>query len=408
MMKWILAAGVAVTGLVACGGGSDAVTTPTAPLGNNNTAIVVSGKVLAPDGTTPIANALVYVENSTQATANSKVALAAASAVPLACGAPPNAQWAATCSGIDGVFSFSVNSGSKLVVVKGAFRLERTLPAASAGIITLGAVTLAATGTGAPKMAVVTGAFDRIEDILAKLGFGELEAGQLKRGTEKFDLYDGNNPSATNTVAKLFVDANNDGKADIFGYQIVFFNCGLDELSVLTPSNIATLRQYVESGGRIYASDLAYDLIEQVFPQYVDFLGSDTTAAISPEASGAAEEGTSGITVNATVDPQLLAWLRNQSCIGGSCVNADGTVKIEGFLDGWAVINGAHAGVTNVKTWASGAVTYTGASNVVKPLTVSFGVGTGRVTYTSYHNEAAVGAELEPQQRILQYLVFEL
>ena len=257
-------------------------------------------------------------------------------------------------------------------------------------------------------MAVVTGYFDSIENILAKLGFGQLENGALKLGTEKFTIYNGDNrslPASYAGVEKLFVDADGDGKADIFNYQIVFINCGAE--ADLSTANKAILRSYVTGGGRIYASDWAYNLVEQVFPEFIDFYGS-TSSAAAPEALDAAKVGDEGIVVNATVDPTLKAWLQNLSCLGGPCVQQDGTVKIDGFLSSWAVIDSFHSAVNGIKTWASGNVSFDGGKKAVKPLTVTFGVGTGRITYTSYHNEGILAAELEPQQRILQYLVFEL
>lgn len=401
--------------LVACGGGGGD-TTPTAvtPVGTTTTPATINGKVVAPDGATPIANALVYVENSV-GTATAAGAQKVAAPITTSCGTLPDASWAYTCSGNDGSFTLKaqIPANAKLTAVKGTFKIETPLAAPQDGVISQGNVAFVinnAGGSTAPKIAVVTGSFDSIEDILAKLGFGELQSGKLKLGTEKFKLYQGGGSlgAGYETSDKLFVDADGDGKPDIFKYTIVFWNCGTDESVPLTAANKEILRQYVQGGGKLYASDLAYDIVEQVFPAYIDFYGSDAVAATAAENLGEAEVGTSDITVNATVDPALQAWLRSVTCAGGPCVQVDGSVKIEGFLSGWAVINSAHTGSTGVKTWASGAVNFATSTGVVKPLTMSFPVGSGRVTYTSYHNEAQVGAELEPQQRILQYLVFEL
>lgn len=397
--------------LAACGGGGDAAPAVTVPPVGTTTPATINGKVVAPDGATPIANALVYVENSV-GTATVAGTQKVAAPVTTSCGTVPDASWAYTCSGNDGSFTLKaqIPANAKLTAVKGTFKIETPLAAPQGGVISQGNVAFVinnAGGTTAPKIAVVTGSYDSIEDILAKLGFGEIVGGKLKLGTEKFKLY-GALGAGYETSDKLFADADGDGKPDIFKYTIVFWNCGTDEAVPLTAANKEILRQYVQGGGKLYASDLAYDIVEQVFPAYIDFYGSDAVAASTAEIIDEAQVGISGITVNATVDPALQAWLRSVTCAGGPCVQADGSVKIEGFLSGWAVINSAHTGSTGVKTWASGAVSFDTSVGVVKPLTMSFPVGSGRVTYTSYHNEAQVGAELEPQQRILQYLVFEL
>ena len=397
--------------LAACGGGGDAAPAVIVPPVGTTTPATINGKVVAPDGATPIANALVYVENSV-GTATAAGAQKVAAPITTSCGTVPDASWAYTCSGNDGSFALKaqIPANAKLTAIKGTFKIETPLAAPQDGVISQGNVAFVITNAGgstAPKIAVVAGSFDSIEDILAKLGFGEIVGGKLKLGTEKFKLY-GALGAGYETSDKLFVDADGDGKPDIFKYTIVFWNCGTDESVPLTTANKEILRQYVQGGGKLYASDLAYDIVEQVFPAYIDFYGSDAVAATAAENPGEAEVGTSGITVNASVDPALQAWLRSVTCAGGPCVQVDGSVKIEGFLSGWAVINSAHTGSTGVKTWASGAVDFATSTGVVKPLTMSFPVGSGRVTYTSYHNEAQVGAELEPQQRILQYLVFEL
>lgn len=56
-------------------------------------------------------------------------------------------------------------------------------------------------------------------------------------------------------------------------------------------------------------------------------------------------------------------------------------------------------------------MTYLGQDTPVnRPLTVSFSAGGGRVTCTSHHTEPsfATTSGFLPQERILQFLVFEL
>ncbi|GEM49248.1 hypothetical protein [Deinococcus cellulosilyticus] len=399
-MKHSALALLSLTGLLlaACSTGGN--TPPPGP-----TTVQVSGKLLAPDGSTPIANALVYIENST---------VAAIQAQALACGTPPNATWAATCTGPDGAFTLkgTVNTAKfTMKFQKGSFVGIREITSSS-GPINVGNVNLDNT-QGAPKMAVVTGSYDQIEDVLAKLGFGTVENGQLKPGTEKFTLFDGNGslPDSYREIEALFTDGNDAGtQADIFNYDIVFFNCGTREL--LENAQMQILRDYVQGGGKIYASDLAYDYVEQAFPEFVNFYGSDSTPAAEKEGIASAQVGTSGITSETTVDDNLKAWLQGVSCTGGSCVQANGKVHIEGFLFGWAVINGPHPEKTSVvKTWVHGPVNWMGSPGGQpedKPLSVTFPFGNGKVLYTSYHTEPAASETLLPQERILQYLVFEL
>jgi hypothetical protein len=416
---WVLGLAVAVA---ACGGGGsdddDGSGNPPAPPPPSSTLVqsTVSGKLVAPDNITPISNALVYVEAS-EIVASGREQPSDAPPPASQCGAAPNPAWSYTCTGADGSFSFTLripSNNAKLVATKGAFRAETQLPAAAA-TLTIGSLALPVTGTGAVRMAVVTGLFDRIQDVLAKLGYGEVDAGRLRPGTERFDLFDGDGslPDATYSDASaLFADVDGNGRADIFNYAIVFLNCGLDETAAEDPTRLQILRDYVQGGGRLYVSDLAYDFVEQTFPAYVDFEGSTGTAAGVAETAGEAELGTEGITSQATLDPALSSWLGGVTCAGGSCLGTNGTVTIEGFLGGWAVMVGPHPSAPSaVRVWAQGPVVFGAQTAAVnRPLTVSFAVGSGRVTYTSYHTEPefAGSNEFLPQERILQFLVFEL
>ncbi len=422
----VFALAVFAAALTGCGGGGDPAVDPSdaAPVALASE-VSLTGKFFAPDGTTPIANALVYAMGNA-ASMNAVILKQMAGSnqmAVLSCGEAPAEALAATCTNPNGSFELKVPGATTttLVVLKGAFKVEKPVSFASGQTTaSVGDISIPTTGSNAIKMAVVTGEYDSIEDVLAKLGFGQLENGRLKLGTEKFTLYNGEPYSSMLggqnylDVNALFNDSDKNGKADIFDYSIVFFNCGLDDqLITLDPVKVATLKAYVEAGGRIYASDWAYNLVEQAFPAYIDFMGSDNTLASEPEFDSVAKLGMGDIFSNAEVDGVLKSWLQAVTCQDGPCVQADGKVKIEGFIGGWVVMNGGHAGAS-VKTWVSGPVTFEDsldAANTVtanKPLTMSFQAGLGRVTFTSYHNEASIGDAMLPQQRILQYLVFEL
>ena len=448
----VLAASLALCVLSACIGGggdspADSAATPTDTSGTPGN-LSITGTFFAPDGTTPIANALVYalgastssssgaigsISNSGTITGTTSTSgftgtigtLQASTALlaSLSCGEPPADALAATCTDPQGKFDLKLSGlvPSTVVIRKGAFKAEQTVSVTNGQTsLILGAVTVPTSGINAARMAVVTGSYDSIEDVLAKLGFGQLAFGKLKLGTETFKIFNGTDDTDLTDLGypsytALFDDADGTGRADIFDYDIVFLNCGIEvDFSNFDADKLATLQDYVQSGGRIYASDWSYVAVEQAFPQFIDFMGSDDTAIDVAEAIGHALVGADGIEVSTQVDSTLKSWLQGVTCLNGPCVQADGTVHIEGFLGGWAVIKGTHAGAS-VKTWVNGPVKYftdnsfTTFSTDNLPLTMSFTSGRGRVTFTSYHNESGLmGDDLLPQQRILQYMVFEL
>ena len=269
---------------------------------------------------------------------------------------------------------------------------------------------------GAPNIAVVTGEFDRMQDVLADLG---IDSGSIS-------LYDGtDSEDALPDFSALFADADEDGQADLNAYDIIFINCGVGgsleenreggfgETTGLDDSGKAALRSYVEGGGKLYVTDLSYDYVEQAFPEFVDFYGSDATPAAEAEAQGEAQTGANGVTSDVTIlDETLKAWLGGQSCAEGNCLNEDGTATIEGFEFDWTVINGAHpAKASAVTFWTEGPVSWyadVGRGSGVKPLSFTFKAGAGRVLFSSYHTEETSEPGFTPQERILQYLVFEL
>jgi len=152
---------------------------------------VIGGVLLAPDGSTPIAGATVYVPVSAKSTKKLNSDLFAAD-----CSEPDEAYIVYTCTDYDGSFELNVaqieGSSFTLRIAKGSFIKDFIIDLNTSGN-NLGNLALPSDpGEGAGYFAVVTGSYDRMQDILAKLGMGEIDSYyKLVQGTEKFDLYDG-------------------------------------------------------------------------------------------------------------------------------------------------------------------------------------------------------------------------
>jgi len=338
---------------------------------------VVKGTVYMPDGKTPVPGAVIYVEGKENKVLTDE----------------------------KGNFEIKVRSGEKLVIEKGVFKEE---------LSAYDKDTLSVVLQPAGKIAVITGSYDKLENILARMGLGKVdEKGNLILGSEQFDLYDGNNSLDNNLYPNadaLFMDNDGDGKADIFSYSMVVINCGTSyEIEFLYDDEAKRiLKEYVEKGGRLVVTDTSYDFIEQIFPEYLDFLGSEDSLPHEPETMDAAEEGKGGIVVQGRIlDPLLKKWLSAVACYDEGkkvpCIEG-GAVRINGFNNGWAVLSGIHEGKEKeVDILVEGEVAWSGGSGV-KPLTVTFKVGKGRVVYSSYHTKPHSAETLLPQERILQYL----
>jgi hypothetical protein len=246
---------------------------------------------------------------------------------------------------------------------------------AYAGTVTVEVPTAGAEVTGAdirvdPSGAgfvVVEGIYDAIEDILGPWGLGFSPA--LVPGDSAW--------LATVATATSLQD-----------HHVLFLDCGLDDDSAWVlpdlPARRQTLLDWVAAGNSLYASDWAYDVVEWLLPEAMDFLGDD---GIRNEA----QQGDEGTVVADIKDPAL------EKIVGRS-------VAITYDLGAWAVITSA-ATLAEVQVIATGTVYANGEEQVDVPLAVKIQHGLGRVIFTTFHNHA----QLDPTTlAILQYMVMSL
>lgn len=253
-----------------------------------------------------------------------------------------------------------------------------------------------------PSIAVVTGSYDHIEEVLYNIGL-------VDPVTEEplFDIIDGQdianrnvhhghhqgNASAkrTNPMLEPNVDFGFgefiESPTLLANYDIIFLNCGLNETKTDFGNN---LNDYVSNGGLLYATDWAY--------AYLNFItqgGADYLSFYSPEKSG-----TSLSTDAEVLDQTLIDWLDLN--FGIQVPNA--TVTIDEFLGGWQVVDTYDA--ATVIPWLYGPVEYDGISES-KHLAYTFLHGNGGVLYSSFHTENNT-TDATTVERLMQYMVFEL
>jgi hypothetical protein len=156
-------------------------------------------------------------------------------------------------------------------------------------------------------------------------------------------------------------------------FDVVFLTCAAS--TSLDARLNRTVRQFVEQGGTLYASDLRFDVLVGAFPEYID-------------RSQLGRTGAGFQTVKARViDPGLRAELGEeiplQFNVGGWRPAAFQRTKVTTCLEGKFRADGGWAGQG--------------------PLLVKFAHKKGVVIFTSFHN-AAQNSELE--KKLLEYLVF--
>lgn len=216
------------------------------------------------------------------------------------------------------------------------------------------------------EIAVVTGLYDKIEDLLDGLG---LEYDQIngKSGQDHVDL---------------LLDP-----ARMAEYDLIFFNCGMQENWLSDKVEIAdNLRDFVKGGGSLYASDWAFLMVEGPWGDQIDFLGDDND-------NNDARRGNRGDVDAVVLDPAMV------SALGGDQAN------LHFDLWDWVAMEDAKAEwlLEGDYKYRDGA--FGGAAPGSGPMAVRFHDGDGTVVYTSFHNENQTTGDMLV---LLEEIIFSL
>src|SRR5690606_9258211 len=123
------------------------------------------------------------------------------------------------------------------------------------------------------RVAIISGAYDDMEAVFEALG------------VEGYHLVDG---QKGDEIVDFLSDVGN-----VAEYDVLFFDGGHREEDVIwgtapgVASVQATVRSFVEGGGTVYATDWAYDVVEQIWPDQIEFAGDD----LVPDAAQMGETG---------------------------------------------------------------------------------------------------------------------
>jgi hypothetical protein len=351
------------------------------PIGN------VTGKVVAPEGTLPIADALVYLTD------------APPPAIPAGVYCDKCVQltsYAFTYSKPDGTFDLpAYATGAQFIVTqKGQFRRVRPITiAAGTQLATADASRLpgkndAANGDTIPSMKVMAANWDSIASSLHKLGVTEF-AGPPSGFTTDHTLDDLSEASKYHVIFIPCAGQVNDSSGSGSGV------CS----GIYSPSSTSktTMKNYIEQGGKLYVTDWSYEYVRQIWPGYVHFGGETQeigSACTLGEYSGPAQWG----------DPKLQQWMvaigEGNAELKKSYVAITSTAPQPGFDE-----TGKSVTVTP-KVWAS-----TMVGGAARTSTVSFQDRCGRVMYSTYHAEGTDNGgskTLLAQEKALFHILLEV
>jgi hypothetical protein len=471
MRRWLLISSLAISvGLVGCGpsggngsdeggndeggndeggsdqvdagddGGDDQSTRPDArPRVDAAAPATLTGKVWAPNLTSdiPIFGALVYATTVKPPPIPQEVF----------CEECVDAPGNATFSSHDGSFTLSIDPGTYwLVIQKGQFRSERQITvepgqalALTAAETTLPSVHDPDNGSWVPRVAVVLGSDDRIENVLGKIGFGTMQNNRVTSTGREMVVYqnlDGDSVSIPDSEITGTGNALLGDLAALKRFHIVFFACSTADLN-MTPQVRRNIREYVNAGGKIYVTDWAGEVMDQAFPPQVTFHGyndrrgtADTTGTYDPIAltdaidQAGTANGTSSpfqTTDSRPVDADLKTWLGLQSAPTPASatarpINVDAGFLIDHHYNRINALTPVQVGVdeqgapiiNTPKVWLEGSARG-GTAGQKYPYSVTFEpTGCGRVLYSTYETSGAAHASLYPQERVLLYLIMEI
>lgn len=306
-----------------------------------------------------------------------------------------------------------------------------------------------------PRVAVVTGLLDRMENVLAKIADDDLTDtanGQYGRvnldgnfiyGSEYntnltiIDGIDGSEPEInTDNLTYKKWGGYLDGTYSLVSngapvFDVIFIDCETAYESDIS-GNESVLRDYVTAGGRLYVTDRSYDYIEQVFPYIMKFANDpddEHTSGVLNDAeySGGGDAFNAEIldmglqtwlastTVNAKTSNVLVPGNPNNDCNYEGTYHESATaltsgllVPIGDLLGNWAHVDDVWDGAA-VKVWVTSGA-YSLDDQQDRPLTISadIGVNGGKIIYSSYHTAfSCTTPNFWPQERILQYMIFE-
>jgi hypothetical protein len=190
------------------------------------------------------------------------------------------------------------------------------------------------------KLAYVDGLYDSIEELVKKLGY-------LPDQLSLADLSD---------AAKLAQ------------YRMIFLNCG----SNIPEGAAPTLMAWVQAGGTLYASDWELDIVQAMFPDDILTVGSGPSQNVTGDVVDQGLQAFTGRT-KVAIAYDLSAWKTLSQISNVPAVLVRGTVATD----------------------------LSGSQN--QALAISFTVGSGRVVYTTFHNEAGVTID---QLAVLRYFIY--
>jgi hypothetical protein len=373
----------------------------------------ISGVVYAPNGTDPLPNVTVYIPNAPVDAFTPGVSC------PVVGAAPSGSPLVGAVSAVDGSFTLGnvpVGTNIPLVIVSGRWRRQLVVPGTTACTNTALPASFAVMPQNQsqgdiPKIAIATGAVDQVECILRKVGISDSEFTDLG-GSGRINLFTGSGgpgariDAATPTQATLMENAST-----LNSYDVLMLPCqGTPNNNVvagtLGTQELANFISFANAGGRVYSSHYSYAWMYNN-PPFNGVANWDVN-------NGSYPDGTATVNTSFTAGQTLSTWLQD---VGAS--TTPGQIAINTLKND---LNGV---IAPTQSW----LTLNTTNNPVMQFVFDTPIATtgttvnqcGRVLYNEYHVEAGASSPsqsfpsecsstttMSPQEKLLEYMLFEL
>jgi len=367
----------------------------------------ISGIVYAPNGKQPLPNVLVYVPT----TAVDAFTPGVSCPVP---GTPPSGTpLVGTTTATDGSFSLGgvpIDPAVPLVIQSGRWRRQVTI-ATAAGVNTVVDPNLSRfprnqTEGDIPKFAVATGSQDQVECVLRKVGVDDTEFTNMG-GTGRINLFSGSGSpgaridSATPSQVNLMTDST-----VLNQYDVLMLPCQGNQY-IQPAGSLANFVSFANAGGRVYSSHYSYVWMYNNAP----FNSVVNWKVTQPDP---------GTTGTATVDTSF-----SQGQILSNWLQLVGATTTLGQIQLSVLKHDLNGVVAPTQSWLT--LNNTALNNPVMQFVFNTPVTTttnqcGRVLFNEYHveaasantsqvafpNECTSGAAMTPQEKLLEFMLFEL
>jgi hypothetical protein len=228
-------------------------------------------------------------------------------------------------------------------------------------------------GSADVEVAVVTGDFDEFDKVLEAAGIGGYHLVNGQTGDELLQFLSNADEMATYDAIFFAGGHLEDG---------IFYSLdgSASEASAAVRDRI---KEYVKDGGVVFASDWSYDVVEQTWPDQIEFAGDDST----PDSAQIGEIGNLSAEVsNSTLEDEL----------------GSDSVKMNLDLDAWPVVTGvdeeAKVFLRADAPWRQGMETGEESNS---PLIVEFESGKGKVVFTPWRMSANIEGK---QLKVVRWL----